>query len=64
MQAKKASSSIGRVKCVVNSCYYNDQKNHCLAEEIEIQPPNARDIETTDCATFRTVTNDTTGTFM
>lgn len=52
MKVSKSDSAIGRVKCVVNSCYYNDMNNHCLADAIEIQPPEARDIETTDCATF------------
>ena len=52
MRIEKGDSAISRVKCVVNSCYYNDQKNNCLADSIEIQPPNAKDIDTTDCATF------------
>jgi hypothetical protein len=52
VQAEKSSSAISRVKCVVNSCYYNDQKNSCMADTIEIQPPNALNTDTTDCATF------------
>ncbi|MEW6522254.1 MAG: DUF1540 domain-containing protein [Bacillota bacterium] len=44
---------IDRVKCVVDSCKYNDERSHCIASTIEIQPPNARDTQETDCATFR-----------
>lgn len=51
MRVEKTNSPIGRVKCVVNSCHYWDS-NHCQASSIEIQPPNASDTETTDCATF------------
>ena len=43
---------IPRVKCVVDSCEYNDAASYCLASEIEIQPPHASDTEETDCATF------------
>lgn len=52
MRVEKSSSTISRVKCVVHNCYYNDHKSNCLADSIEIQPPNAKDVETTDCATF------------
>ena len=43
---------ISRVKCVVDSCEYNEQSSYCIASEIEIQPPDALDTEETDCATF------------
>lgn len=46
-------SPIDRVKCLVNSCEYNDKHSHCIASAIEIQPPNAGDSQQTDCATFR-----------
>lgn len=46
------SDRISRVKCVVDSCEYNDQARYCIASEIEIQPPDASDTEETDCATF------------
>ncbi|NPV90788.1 MAG: DUF1540 domain-containing protein [Firmicutes bacterium] len=52
MRVEKSSSSISRVRCVVHNCYYNDHNNSCLANSIEIQPPDARDTEATDCATF------------
>lgn len=42
------------VKCVVNTCYYYGQGDHCHAEKIEIQAPNANSTEMTDCATFVT----------
>lgn len=48
----KEDDPIGRVKCVVNSCQYYHDGNHCMAEHIEIQPRNADNTEETDCATF------------
>ncbi len=39
------------VKCVVNTCTYN-HSNHCHAQSIEVQSPDAQSIEMTDCATF------------
>lgn len=53
LRASKEDSPINRVKCVVDSCEYWNSGNKCLASMIEIQPPNARDTEETDCATFR-----------
>lgn len=50
----KEHDPIGRVKCVVNTCHYYESGNHCTAEHIEIQPRNADNTETTDCATFIT----------
>ncbi|MBS4021060.1 MAG: DUF1540 domain-containing protein [Dethiobacter sp.] len=52
-RAQRQEDSITRVKCVVDTCEFNDERNHCLASSIEIQPPNASDTEETDCATFR-----------
>lgn len=40
------------VKCVVNTCVYHNEGDHCNAEKIEIQPRNAANTEETDCATF------------
>lgn len=48
----KEDNPINRVKCVVNTCHYYEEGNHCTAEHIEIQPKNADNTETTDCATF------------
>lgn len=49
---QKSSNHINRVKCVVNSCEYYQSGDYCIAESIEIQPPNAYDVQETDCATF------------
>ncbi|HOQ09244.1 MAG TPA: DUF1540 domain-containing protein [Syntrophomonadaceae bacterium] len=40
------------VKCVVSSCHYYGEGDHCMAAHIEIQPPNASNTHDTDCATF------------
>ncbi|MGE5404515.1 MAG: DUF1540 domain-containing protein [Candidatus Saccharibacteria bacterium] len=48
----KSNEAINRVKCVVDSCYYYKDGDHCTASKIEIQPPNASDTQDTDCATF------------
>ncbi len=50
---QKSNNPIGRVKCVVDSCQFYENGNHCMAEAIEIQPPNASDNQDTDCATFQ-----------
>ena len=52
LRVQKAGDSINRVKCSVDSCEYNQFGEQCIAESIEIQPPGARDTQTTDCATF------------
>ncbi|AZR73222.1 DUF1540 domain-containing protein [Anoxybacter fermentans] len=49
---QRSNNPIGRVKCVVNTCKYYESGNYCMAESIEIQPPNAHDTQETDCATF------------
>lgn len=51
-QIEKTNEHLNGVKCVVTSCYYNTQGSLCSAEKIEIQHPNARETEDTDCATF------------
>jgi hypothetical protein len=40
------------IKCVVNTCHYYMNGDHCSAERIEVQPRNAGNSEDTDCATF------------
>jgi len=52
-RAKRDEEPITRVKCVVDTCEYYENGDHCVASSIEIQPPNASDTEETDCATFR-----------
>lgn len=51
-RVERVNSPINRVKCVVDSCQYYEPGNMCKAEYIEIQPPDAAETETTDCATF------------
>lgn len=48
----RMNNPINRVKCVVDSCTYWDNGNKCMAENIEIQPPQAMDTQETDCVTF------------
>ncbi|WP_081741769.1 DUF1540 domain-containing protein [Ruminiclostridium josui] len=52
MSVKKMSQPNTGVKCVVNTCQYYMSGDHCSAEQIEVQPRNARDTQETDCATF------------
>lgn len=52
-RASRTDNPIGRVKCVVDSCKFYSRGDHCVASAIEIQPPDASDTETTDCATFK-----------
>lgn len=52
MDAKKMNHPNQGIKCIVNSCYYYSQGDHCTADRIEVQPKNAVDSQTTDCATF------------
>lgn len=51
-RVSKQSNCLQGVKCVVNSCHYYGEGDHCMASEIEIQPPYASDTQDTDCATF------------
>lgn len=52
MRVEKTNNPINRVKCVVNSCEYYMNGDHCQAEKIEVQPRNASNTQETDCATF------------
>ncbi|OGO76674.1 MAG: DUF1540 domain-containing protein [Clostridiales bacterium GWB2_37_7] len=54
MQGKveKRDHHLPGVKCIVNTCHYYEQGDHCSASKIEIQPRNASHSEETDCATF------------
>ena len=49
---KRSDDPINRVKCVVNTCQYYMNGDHCCAEEIQVQPKNAVDYQQTDCGTF------------
>lgn len=54
MQGKvdRMNSPLSGVKCIVNTCHYYKEGDHCSAEKIEIQPRNASNSHETDCATF------------
>jgi hypothetical protein len=54
MQGKveKTNHHLGGVKCIVNTCHYYSEGDHCNAANIEVQPRNASQSEETDCATF------------
>lgn len=52
MKPEKMSSPNQGIKCVVNTCHYYMQGDHCAAQQIEVQPRNAHDTQETDCATF------------
>ena len=51
-RVERTGRHLSGVKCVVDTCKYYDQGNYCNASEIEIQAPNARNTQDTDCATF------------
>lgn len=40
------------IRCVVNTCEYYMNGDHCSAKQIEVAPRNASDSEQTDCTTF------------
>ena len=56
-KAEKMNSHNPGIKCVVNTCYYSSQGDHCNAQKIEVQHRNAQNSEETDCATFRPAGN-------
>lgn len=40
------------IKCLVNSCHYWEQGDHCNAQKIEVISRDAQSKQETDCATF------------
>lgn len=52
MDTHHTNDPLNGVRCVVNTCRYYDNGDHCTASQIEIQSPNARTSNQTDCATF------------
>jgi hypothetical protein len=52
MHVRKMNRPNQGIKCVVNTCHYYMEGDHCCAEQIEVQPRNASDSQDTDCATF------------
>ncbi|NLW21870.1 MAG: DUF1540 domain-containing protein [Tissierellia bacterium] len=53
MGVDKTNQPLEGVKCVVNTCQYYKEGDHCTAAKIEIKPRNATTTEETDCATFK-----------
>lgn len=51
-RVERKNDHLSGVKCVVNTCYYYSDGDHCNAEHIEVQPTNAATTQDTDCATF------------
>jgi hypothetical protein len=49
----RVTEPISRVKCVVDTCYYYQSGDKCMAEQIEVKPPNSSSTEETDCNTFK-----------
>lgn len=52
MQAKKMNQPNSGIKCLVNTCGYYMEGDHCTADKIEVQHRNASTSQETDCATF------------
>jgi hypothetical protein len=52
MSVKKLDKPNEGVKCVVISCEYYMNGDHCAAEKIQVEPRNASESDQTDCATF------------
>ena len=52
MNTKKMNQPNQGIKCIVNTCHYYMNGDHCSAERIEVEPKNASDSGGTDCATF------------
>ncbi|MFZ3132280.1 MAG: DUF1540 domain-containing protein [Desulfosporosinus sp.] len=51
-QVKKMPQPNGGIKCYVNTCHFYGSGDHCHADKIEVQSPNASTSEMTDCATY------------
>jgi hypothetical protein len=52
MRVENTNNPLNGVRCVVNTCSYYANGDHCTASQIEIQCPNASTSSQTDCATF------------
>ncbi len=52
MKVKKMDHPNQGIKCIVNTCTYYMQGDHCAAELIEVKPRNASNSQETDCSTF------------
>lgn len=52
MSVKKMDTPNQGIQCVVNTCEYYMNGDHCSAEKIQVEPRNADTSEKTDCSTF------------
>lgn len=52
MSIRKMDKANEGIKCIVNTCEYYMNGDHCSAEQIQVEPRNARDSDETDCSTF------------
>lgn len=52
MSIRKMDKPNEGVKCIVNTCEYYMNGDHCAAEHIQVEPRNAKESDETDCATF------------
>ncbi|MGF7143289.1 hypothetical protein HNQ56_001712 [Anaerotaenia torta] len=52
MAVRKMDKPNEGIKCVVNTCEYHMNGDHCAAEKIQVEPRNAKDSDQTDCTTF------------
>ncbi len=52
MAIRKLDKPNEGIRCVVNTCDYYMNGDHCSAEQIQVEPRNANDSDETDCATF------------
>ncbi len=50
---QKNNQPLAGVKCMVNTCHFYGQGDHCLAANIEVAPQNAQSTQETDCNTFQ-----------
>jgi hypothetical protein len=52
MAIRKMDKPNEGIKCIVNTCEYYMNGDHCAAEKINVEPRNATESDQTDCATF------------
>lgn len=52
MTIRKMDKPNEGIRCVVNTCEYYMNGDHCAAEKIQVEPRNASNSHETDCTTF------------
>ncbi|NLP14675.1 MAG: DUF1540 domain-containing protein [Clostridium sp.] len=52
MRIEKMNHPNEGIKCVVNTCHYYMNGDHCSAKMIEVEPRDAKETNETGCATF------------